>query len=348
MVLQISRAVASTLNTTLTMHMLRSTDENPISMDEACIHAMSDTMSSALTLARCCGVMRDVICKTVDTNFLMINGTARAILKTPVLDLEFLRSCMNPAIPIDNTCAEFIVLRDYLADLIERRTPRAGPQRPDVVEMLGDYVVAPDLDTPEQYSQIAQYLEQHLSLIKNSYPIYSMAVIECTNRTLNLSNLLDIKTDVKLSQMCARMGLNYPREWDTRPSDGKSFATKFAYRVTSWDPEKKTNVAKVFINIPMHLFATALVGKNQLHSDNRETWACTTLGFMMRNMPVQICPSRMVIFDSFIDRDEGIIPQTLKREGWPSGASDYLARSKLEKKAWDLEESRSIKVCILC
>lgn len=71
--IQVTRAVASCMNTTVMMHLCRGTG----TVDEACIAALSDMQSSALTLAKCGCAIKEMVGASVDTNLLGINGVIK-------------------------------------------------------------------------------------------------------------------------------------------------------------------------------------------------------------------------------------------------------------------------------
>ena len=81
--------------------------------------------SSALTLSKSGMALRDSVCKTVDTNLLLVNGIIVKQLRTPTLDMEFLCSCLDSRLPINHHCEDYRVLKEYLQ--VPRRVLLSAP-----------------------------------------------------------------------------------------------------------------------------------------------------------------------------------------------------------------------------
>ena len=181
-------------------------------------------------------------------------------------------------------------------------------------ELLGSYLVVPDLHTSNMYNEHEAYLEEYLSVVKGSSYTYFEALKEASSRCLNVAYLLDLNPEhVKLSHLCRRMGVDYSDEWDHNPNSKDRKGVNFLYPVYNTAEGKgETSMSRCLVNVVMHLFLSALVGPSPLHSDNRDTFALNIYRFMaQRHMPSSAIPSRTILFDTF-DMDGSMKPQVTK------------------------------------
>ena len=113
--IQVARTIASTVNTTVLMHLRRQNT----SYNKACIDTLGDCMSSALTIGKCGTVMRECIGKTVCTNLLMINGIIGRILDTPVVSADFLYGVLDTSKDIHVESEDYALLKNFLKVIFE-------------------------------------------------------------------------------------------------------------------------------------------------------------------------------------------------------------------------------------
>ena len=328
--IQVTRTIAACAISTQLLHLNR----HNANYAEACINAVSDMISSPLSIAKCACVMREAIGKTVCTNMLMVNGIVEAILHTPTVSIDFLCSCLDPRITIDNTTEDYVILREFLQSISDARAGAGVDEGGRCLsEVAGSYIVVPDLPYSKRYRQYQVYLEQYMSVVKGSEYTYMEALRECLSRSIDMAFLLGLEQeDVRLSALMRRFGIRYEDEWDVNPDLADAPGANFLF--ANYDQNREATMTRCWINVVMHLVISSLVGPIPLHSDNRDAFACNLFRFIaMRHFPAQCIPTRTIIFDTFGMNNGAIRPQVLRIRGWTQ--PDYFLRSVLDTNAWD-------------
>lgn len=298
---------------------------------EASLQTTIDMESSAMSLQILHTSLLSGLTRMLDCNMLWTSQIITRILKTPVLDLDWLCSALNDSFPIDNTSPDYAKLRRYLLNM-------QGA-------MQANYVAVPQLATKVMYQMMQTYLEKYCSLVKDNFKTYLDMVSETASKKVDLECLLGCN-DTSLQKLCQRMGLSHERDQcpDHENNDGSSFLwLQMESRATGG-----VVIKECFVNVVHHLWMVSVQGPGYLHSENSAVFAERIYSWICRrHLPPQCVPGGMVLMDSFRSGASGATVRphvcVVNRSAIFSGdhilqddaQSYYILRGKRDDAAWE-------------